>query len=799
MTASALHSVTVKHQTCTTSKGQRRFPAAGVSYDIDETLFDNTTQREYYRPHTDGTEVIYSQVYSNEQDAYSDRSQPVADRATLLINDLYAANKSDKERIRAYGQIAIPNNITDAEMTVLADKLGEMMTTSFRRPVILGVHKKTGNNHIHFSIAERELKKGKWMGKRKKIYKDIDGNLIYNKVYKDVKGWDIRKPVIDKKRVPDGIDPYIRDAETGDYIFQKLDNRNRKQWESDTREGKFFEPAELSKFHDEVDKVINAFLQEHDYDITVRRNKPEVTQFLKDNDLEQLKIGVRNTKTKNESYQDIQTENQRRMTLQREFEKVLDDREAAADELEKAEKREEQQEEAVKIAIDYTKEIKKEKEKADKEYLAAVTDYVENELLPEQIFVNDYMEPYQQALTFKDEQCAAASDVLQVGIDKTNDMIEELESKEERSDRENNKLEFLQNNKKSFVSVSNEILRIKKQDKTQDMRQTFRQKWNGLTGWQRAKYIYTTVSKTAGILYHDYLAANGEISPEKNPDFSLPDKVTSEKTIAGIINGKSVPGIKSKFDKNLSAQQNARNATETTLKNWKENINQEIPLPPAASDFEFLTLANTAPERIRELNTQPDKLHFFRAQPKDYQPEQDKQRYLDREQEIKEEAERNVWNQKKDRSLLLTAISEKLKAVNKIIDKVIDTEYWDALKRYDKEVTAHMYNDMWSESKTYVKPQEPTRETVAETIRKDLMNPANWKKLHQLANKESISLTAYGKAMAEYNKYHKLKPADPDDPATGKNTQQTKRIVRKRETPTLVLPDRQRGKDRGGR
>lgn len=180
------------------------------------------------------------------------------------------------------------------------------------------------------------------------------------------------------------------------------------------------------------------------------------------------------------------------------------------------------------------------------------------------------------------------------------------------------------------------------------MRQAFRNKWNGLTGWQRASYIYTNVSKNAGLLYRDYLITTGVIRQEKNPDFSLPAKITSEAAFTGVINGKAVPGIKSKFDKNLTATQNAENAASESLERWKENVNQEIPIPPASSDFEFLTLANTVPERVRELNTQPDNLHYFKVQMKDYQPEKSQEDYLARESEITAAEEKaKAWNWEK--------------------------------------------------------------------------------------------------------------------------------------------------------
>ena len=66
---------------------------------------------------------------------------------------------------------------------------------------------------------------------------------------KDKKGLDIRKPIIDYDKVKrenekrknegnnDEVDPFDRNENTGIYTFQKTDERNRKQWENDSKIG----------------------------------------------------------------------------------------------------------------------------------------------------------------------------------------------------------------------------------------------------------------------------------------------------------------------------------------------------------------------------------------------------------------------------------------------------------------------------------------------------------------------------------------------------------------------------------
>lgn len=645
----ALHYANVKHTTCQTAKGQRRSPVAGVSYDSDMELLDMVTGRKLYRPHHDGTEVIYSEIFSDDPNCpYADKSTDLQERRQNLWNDLYKENKSNKERHRCYGEVAIPNNITDEEMKELATRLGNYFCTTFKRPVDISLHKKHGNNHIHFSLPEREYKKGKWLPKRKKYYKDMDGKLIKDKIYKDANGWDIRKPKINKKLVPKGADPYERNPETGDYLYQKLGERNKKQWEEDTREGKFLEPEELSKMHNSIDDVVNTFLHEQGYDITVRRNRPEVTKKIKELGIKQIRVSTSDYKMHTSAVEEIRQKNEYNRQLQRAIEENLDEVEQAEINVLIAEDEEEKAEALANLYTEDRKAGERKLAEAEADYQETIKKYVENELHPEEIFIADYMQPYQEALNFKEKQCAAADEVLTSGISKTDTVINELEQKEERTDRENNKLQFMKENKSYFVSVAEEVSRIRKSNKSASMRQAFRNKWNGLTGWQRASYIYTNVSKNAGLLYRDYLITTGVIRQKKNPDFSLPAKITSEAAFTGVINGKAVPGIKSKFDKNLTATQNAENAAAESLERWKENVNQEIPLPPTSSDFEFLTLANTVPERVRELNTQPDNLHYFKVQMKDYQPEKSQEDYLARESEITAAEEKaKAWNWEK--------------------------------------------------------------------------------------------------------------------------------------------------------
>ncbi len=319
-----IHFLIVKHRTCSTKKNFRRSPVAGPSYDAGIALLDQKTGRTVFRQHTDGTEIIYNEIFSADKNCpYGNKSIPLKDRMTALWNDLYELNRNNSERVAVYGEIAIPNNITDAQMIELTKRLGEYMARTYNRPFQLSLHKKQGNNHIHFSGAERAYINGKFLQKRYKFYKDWNGKLLRNKKYYDEKGWDVRKPKIDKTKVPQGANPYERNPETGNYLFQKLDKQNRKQWECDTRTGKIFGKKDLSKLHNDIDNIINSFLQQQGYMITVKRNLPEVTQMLNDLRIGQIRIPTRDYKTDSALAREIRKRNEHNKNLQKEFEKIF--------------------------------------------------------------------------------------------------------------------------------------------------------------------------------------------------------------------------------------------------------------------------------------------------------------------------------------------------------------------------------------------------------------------------------------------------------------------------------------------
>lgn len=690
-----IHYCKVKHRTCQTLSGRRRSPVYGPSYDADMELLDAVSGRTIYRPHRDGTYVIYSDIFSADADCrYTDKSVSLQERRAALWNDLYAENKTNKERIAAYGEIAIPNDISDEEMIALTKRLGEYFATTYKRPCDLSIHKKPGNNHVHFSLPEREYKRGKWLAKRKKFYKDMNGNIIRDKNYYDERGWDIRKPKIDKKRVPKGADPYARNPETGDYLYQKLGDRNRKQWEDDTREGKFLEPEELTALHNNVDDIVNGFLHEQGYGVTVKRNRPEVTKLVRDLGIGQIRIPTQDYKTNSSVVEEIRQKNDRNRMLQQALEDIIDKSDLAEINLYIAE---DEKMKADALADLYKEERQVEQRnlsQAEMEYQTALKKYVENELHPEDIYVTDCMQSYQEALHFKEQQCTAAETILIAGAAATDREIEILEKQAELSERENNKLEFYRKNKASYEFAVKEVSRIRKINKSEEMRTFHQNTWRGLSGWKRANYIYRNVSKDAGILYRDYLLYNGEIKHENNLNVSLPAKVTFESALSSVIKGKAVPGIKSQLDRSLTAMQNAQNAAATSLECWKNNANADLHLPPIFSDFEFLTLAYTVPERVRELYTNPDNLHFYPVRLDNYNPEKDRQLFQSEDERLANiEAKQKAWNFNKLDALQkvennkFNILLATVKAAAYEYDLGYATQEWERFKKAEKPYT----------------------------------------------------------------------------------------------------------------
>ena len=310
------HYAKPKHRTCATPTGRRRSPVAGPSYDADLALLDQTTGNVIHRKHTDGTKVIDTQIYCSEADClYCKKSIELKDRIAQLWNDAYAENHYDKERIALYGEINVPYCFNEEQSKEFAKRIGEYFASTYNRICQISIHKKKNLYHLHFNLTEREYKNGKFLKKRKKYYIDLQGNIIYDKKYKDSRGWDIRQPIIDYSKVPAKADPEARNEITGDYLYQMKGERNKKLWKSDTRTGKWFETEEIKKFHNDVDEIANELLFEYGYNTTVKRTPKEIADDIRDLGIEQIRIPTKDYKAKSPVVAEIRKKNKRNKFL----------------------------------------------------------------------------------------------------------------------------------------------------------------------------------------------------------------------------------------------------------------------------------------------------------------------------------------------------------------------------------------------------------------------------------------------------------------------------------------------------
>ena len=293
-----------KHVKCLSADGRRLSPVRTLTYDSGLVLYDRLKGKNYVQLHTDGTQILYSDIFNYCDCRYTDQSIPVEERISNLANDLYDENKQPGERLIVRFHFALPTNLTDDQLIELTAKIGKEFSQNYSRPIVMCIHKKEGNGtknyHCHISLPERVLDpSGKWKTKRSKIYFDTRGNHIYNKEYYDnVTGWDIRRPTIDLSLVPRDANGnlikneiYARNSVTGHYLYQKRAERGKRIWDCDTHHGKWLESKDLIKMHDDLDICMNEFFVENSIDDHVIRRERAVTKMLKDAGMRYEKIG----------------------------------------------------------------------------------------------------------------------------------------------------------------------------------------------------------------------------------------------------------------------------------------------------------------------------------------------------------------------------------------------------------------------------------------------------------------------------------------------------------------------------
>ena len=730
-------------------------------------------------------------------------------------NDL---NAVEKDRLAVRFLLPLPKELTEAQGIELAKEWAYQEFVSKGLVVQLSFHAEkddNGNFHCHGLGSYRQLVSGEW------------ADVKSHKAYVDDKGDPLEK--VDSPKLKNGKLQFNKDGSV----------KTTKGWQ-ELQYDKDGKPL----LHDDGTPVLK--------DIRTPELLPDGTQKMSRNGKylkpvwKERKIAVTDLERKTAAaearmlWQDVQNEYFRKHNIRDEQGNILhvDLRSYAVQDKDKPveERRIPTQHQGIGPAADLIKEenqkemqrradVTKRKELEQKVAAAdkVISDYVEKEIQPENLFVADYMKPLHEAHAYKNDKCDVAHEIALTGYNAAGKDITVLQEKETLSDREQAKLDFLQQNRTSWYKTLNTINRIRNYNGTAKMEQHCRNKWRGLTGWQRYKYVERR-SKRKAEIYKTYLIRQGQF--EEHPEQKLPGKVTLDRALTSVINGNSVPSIKSKIDKNQPVRPQFDNIASSTFATWENNAKSDLHLPPTVEQLEVLTVLENTPERIQQISS-GSRLTYNNAVPLDYTAESDHNHYLVRMRSIEEderraeeerrEAERIAkeaaeleaqrkeqerlariaaerYNAEEDERLLQIAIAEKAKVVDAIIKRTIDKEYWNALKEYDKEVISHQFDGYLNDKEPYIAPPEPTRESVAEKIRKDLMSQ-NWKNLHQMAEQKNISTHQFVKSVLAAASYHKRKPPEHDDtPTAGMNTQQKKSAT---VTQPVHQPDKTRDKNKG--
>jgi len=654
----------IKHMTCQTEKGFRRSPLSDISYNCGQKLTDEFTKRTHNRKHYDGTQIIDSDIVSADESCiYGDSSIKSDKRRNMMYNDLYRLNKKNSERIYWKTEIALPNNMTDEQLKETAKEIALSFSQYLRRPVDYSIHKKPpkktkpGNNHVHIAVPERVFDNGKWSGKSTSYYIDMEGNLIYDKIYKDEQGNDIRKPcTIDNEEPIYAINP-----ETGlkYYVNQRKDKNGRLQWKN--KDINALGKSDLKWMHNEIDRIQNMVLSNHKINDQVKRNDSRTTTALKEAGIKAQHIGKRDAEKKGESYQEKIEQNQQYEF----FKNVFDNKFANLDEKERefyAAERAEVQAEKSCAAITIEKEKKiQEANNLQNEVNVAITDYIENELQPEEIFVKDSISEFNKAIDLVKQNTDPIITTMNNGISAINEKINKFNSQENPTDRERLLIDYIASNGYHMERYGNAAYEIfRKSLSSEKIQAASRKRWRKYRGWLTRNYIHKVVGKEAAFLYEKYLRLKNIIKPEEQNPKKHIGPVTMEFALTSIINGGSVPNIKSRIRNDQTITNNAVRITAETNTQFNKDAQSENHLPPPTA--EPLILWNTLPNRILQL-TNEEKRVFYNPLP-DYQPQKDQQVFQDKLTEMDTLAFQAVTHQQND----LTQTKESLNRISNIIN-----------------------------------------------------------------------------------------------------------------------------------
>jgi len=599
----------IKHMTCQTAKGYRRSPLSDISYNSGQALTDNYNNHTYHRKHYDGTQIIDTDIVSTDKYCtYADNSIPSAERRCMMYNDLYRLNKNNTERVYWKTEIALPNGLTDEQLKEISREIALSFSAYLHRPIDYSIHKKTttknkpANNHMHLASPERIYDNGKWGGKSTSYYIDKQGNLIYDKNYKDANGNDIRKPrTIGNAEPVEAINP-----NTGlkYYVNQRKDGKGRLQWKKTDINA--LDKDALQWMHNEIDRIQNKALVRYGIDDRIQRNDKRTTHELQQAGIKAQHIGKRDMEKQGESYQEKLQLNQQYEFFKNTFNATYKKLDAAEHALAAAER-----DEAVAIKEHHSvvadiAKVNEDKERLQSEFNTTIIDYIENELQPEEIFVQHSVTEFNKSVELARKNASDIITTMNNGIAAVNNDIKNFNRKNNPTDKELLTANYIKTNGNHMERYRNAADRIYSSSiSAERIKTSARKRWRRSQGWLTRNYIRKVMDKEIADLYEMYLFLKKLITREEKNNNKYLYPVTCDHAIRSIIMGKSVPGIKLRIDSNQSWTDNAIRITSETNSQYDKDAQSELHLPPAS--VEPLILWHNVPERMIQL-TSGDKL-----------------------------------------------------------------------------------------------------------------------------------------------------------------------------------------------
>lgn len=582
----------IQHVTCQTASGQRRSPLSDISYNSGQELTDEYTGRVHHRQHTDGTDIVATDIVSADTSCpYGDTSVSSARRREQMYNELYRLNKVNTERIYWKTTVALPNMINDEQLITTAQDIAMSFSAYFNRPVDYSVHRKPAtknkpiNCHVHIAVPERKYSHGKWGAKSVSYYINRDDTINTQKQYKDENGNDVREPRTINNKEP----VYAIDENGHEYCVNQLrDSNGRRKWKMQNVEGLTRE--DVSWMHEEIDRIQDRYLKEVGLE-PVKRNDRRTTQELKDLGVKAVHIGKRDNEAKGENYREKVAINEQYKRIANSMNNSYAKLDTAVRELKDTERAEaeakEQLDSAIKNVEKVEAELQQERELAEQATIA----YVEETLQPEENYIKKIEKEFKKALTLVDKNLSVLRNIADKKIDA---ITKELTASSKSEQTEKDKLinDFISTNRQHWKTYRNAIDKIENPTIT-SVKKLARKQWYRCPGWKRCEYVRQTAGNDSAYVYKQYLSLKDD--SVKEPKDNTPLKVvTCEEVVADVI--KSIPSLQSQVDKNKSAIENAEAITAEVRGAEQTHGKAELFIPPMNGDA--LALWASIPDRM---------------------------------------------------------------------------------------------------------------------------------------------------------------------------------------------------------